>query len=147
MANNPLVPQGVLIRGRASVIWPAFPALNVTMPYLGKEGVKLTLEGESTLFLPTMTGAATSQEPYMMFSLMIALLKTQPLADAYKQKMETDSRLGDGIVRPDTTTLSPYQITNSAIESVDALEFNGTNVGFMVTVKGTYFINSSMFSI
>ena len=60
MANNPLIPQGTVNRLRGSVIWNDFPQLNVTAPYLGTDGIGFSLDGESTVFLPTMTGAVTS---------------------------------------------------------------------------------------
>lgn len=143
---NPLVSQGVLNRLRASVVWPAFPGLNVTAPFLGEEGIRLTLEGESTTFINTMTGAVTSPEPYMAVSLVINLLKTQPLANAYKAQMEIAALLGEGTVRPDASTLSPYQLINCAIESVRELNFSGRDAGFAVTIKGYYTVNNALFN-
>jgi hypothetical protein len=143
---NPLVAQGSLNRVRASVSWPNFPELNITAPYLGADGIRLALEGESTVFLPTMTGAVTSPQPYMMISLTTNLIKTQALADAYKAQMESNALLGDGVVRPDVSSgLSPYPVTNCAIESVRELAFNGSDAGFVVTIKGYYLVNSSLF--
>jgi hypothetical protein len=144
MAANPLVAQGTLNRLRASVIWNDFPALNVTAPYLHKEGIRLALEGESTLLIPTMTGTVTSPEPYQMISCTINLLKTQALADLYKRQMEADSRLGSGVVRPDASTLSPYEIVNCAIESVRELNFAGDDAGYAVSVKGYYIVNNNL---
>ncbi len=142
---NPLVAQGVLNRLRASVVWTSFPGLNVTAPYLAKQGLRLALEGESTLYIPSMTGAVRSPEPYMMIGLTMALLKSQSLADYYKQKMESDSALGDGTVRPDSTPLSPYQIINCSIQSVREMDFAGEDASFAVTVKGYYNVNSTLF--
>ena len=85
---NPLVAQGTLNRILGSVVWPSFSALNVTSSFLGKQGIRLALEGESTLFIPTMTGAVTSPEPYMMIGLTINLLKTQSLAAQYKSQLK-----------------------------------------------------------
>ena len=147
MATNPLVAQGTLNRLRGSVVWPAFPALNVTAPFLGQEGIGLTLEGETTVYLPSMTGAVRSGEPYQMIALSMNLLKTQALADAYKRKMESDSALGDGTVRPDASTLSPYPLVNCSIEGVRPLSFAGRDAGFVVSVKGYYLINSDMWNL
>lgn len=145
MPGNPQVPQGTLNRARASVQWTDFPGLNVTAPFLGKEGVSLAFEGAATDFIDTMTGAVTSPAPYQPVRLTIALLKTQTLSNQYEQQRQTNSLLGDGLVIPDSTTLAPYPITNCAIENVDELRFNGEVAGYMVHVKGYYVINNSLF--
>lgn len=145
MPGNPLVPQGTLNRARASVQWAAFPGLNVTAPFLGKEGVSLAFEGAATEFVETMTGAVTSPVPYQPVRLSMALLKTQTLANQYEQQRQTNSLLGDGTIIPDSVTLAPYQITNCAIENVDELRFNGEVAGYMVHVKGYYITNNNLF--
>lgn len=142
-----LQPQGSLNRLRASAIWNDFPALNVTASFLGKTGIRFSLEGETTLFIPTMTGAVTSQEPYMMCSIRMHLLKTQGLSSQYKAQMETNAQLGAGTIRPDVGPggLVPYSVINCAIESVEALDFSGDSPDFIVTVKGFYPVNSALF--
>lgn len=147
MANsNPLIAQGSLNRLRGSVIWGNFPGLNVTAPFLGPEAIRLALDGESVVYLPTLTGAVTSPEPYMMISMGINLLKTQSLSDQYKQQMESDSLLGNGTVRPDASTLSPYPLVNCAIKSVRELTFAGTDAGWHVMIGGYYLINANYFN-
>jgi hypothetical protein len=145
---NPLVAQGSLNRIKASVVWNNFPDLNVTAPYLGAAGIRLGLDGGTTVFLPTMTGAVTSPEPYQMITLAMALLKTQQLADLYKQQMEIDARIGDGVVYPDLAAggINSYSIINCAIESVRELNFAGTDAGYEVSVRGYYLVNSSLFN-
>src|SRR5271169_399006 len=128
--SNPLIALGSLNRLRASIVWPSNPALNVTASYLGRMGIRLALEGNSALYIPTMTGAVTSPEPYMMATITIHLIKTQPLASLYKAAMETISLIGDGVVRPDASTLTPYQIINCAIESIRELAFAGDDAEF-----------------
>jgi hypothetical protein len=143
---SPLIAQGSLNKLRGSVSWSAYPSLNVTAPYLSKEGIRLALQGESTLYMPTMTGAVTSPEPYMMIEVVIHLLKTQALANQYKQQLELQAAIGDGTVRPDATALGPFQLTNCSIKSVQPLDFSGENAVFAVTVGGYYLINSLMFN-
>lgn len=147
MAGNPLVPQGTLNRIRASVQWSTLPALNVTVPFLGKEGITLAFEGNATEFVETMTGAVTSPAPYMPIRLVLNLLKTQTLSDQYKAQMENSTLLGDGTVIPDSATLSPFQVTNCAIEGVDELRFNGEVAGYVVRVKGYYIVNNNLFNL
>lgn len=144
---NPNVAQGTLNRLRASVVWPGFPELNVTAPFLGKEGIRLTFEGESTVFIDTMTGAVTSPEPYLKVSLRLNLLKTQQLANLYKAQMELSSLLGDGVVRADALALGNYPIINCAIESTPDLNFAGDDAAYNVNVRGYYNINSALWNL
>ena len=145
---NPNVPLGSLNRLRASVIWTNFPALNVTASFLGKEGIRWAVEGEATTFIGAMVGAVTSPEPYLLFTMTMHLLKPQTLSDAYKVQMELNSLLGDGIVRPDVATgLSPYAISNCSIQRPGDLSFAGTEADYPVMIKGTYYINSSLFDL
>lgn len=144
MAFNPLVSQGTLNRLRASVNILDFPELNVTAPFLGKEAIRLALEGDTTTYIPTMTGAVTSGEPYQMCSVTIHLLKTQSISDLYKRQMETLSVIGDIVVTPDSSALSPYPILNSSIRSVQELNFSGEDAGYAVTLGGYYLINSEL---
>ncbi len=144
---NPLIDQGVLNRVRASVTWTNFSALNVTAPFLDKEGINLRLEGEASLQHGTMTGLVQSPEPYMPVSVVIALLRTQSLSEAYKAQMETQSVLGPGTVYPDVSSgLSPYSLQNMSIQSVGELLLNGTTPIFGVTCRGYYVVNNSLFS-
>lgn len=144
--SNPLVAQGVLNRVLASVIWQGFPQLNVIASFLNREGIRLALDGDATRFLPTMTGAVTSPEPYQMVTLTINLLKTQPLAALYKAQMEDQTVLGDCVVRPDSITLTPYDLVNCALESVREQSYSGEDAGWSVTVRGYYIVNASLFN-
>lgn len=141
---SPLIAQGTISKLRASVIFPAAPQLTVTAPYLGTEGISIVLEGKASTNVQTMTGFVTSPEPYLMVTIQMHLLKTQILASLYKTQMEVDVRLGDCVVRPDTTTLTPYLFYNSTITSVGDLLFNGTNPGYGVVVEAFYPINATL---
>lgn len=144
--GNPLIDQGVLNRIKGSVTWTNFSGLNITAPFLDKDGINLRLEGESSLQHGTMTGTVQSPEPYMPVSVVIALLKTQALSDAYKSQMEANSVLGPGTVYPDVSTgLSPYALQNMSIQSVGELLFNGTTPIFAVTCRGYYVVNNNLF--
>ena len=147
MAGNPLIDQGVLNRLKGSVVWTDFPALNVTSPFLDREGINLRLEGEMSAQHGTMTGLVQSPEPYVPVSVVIALLKTQPLSDAYKTQIEQTVLLGPGTVWPDVSTgLSQFQLNNMSIQSVGELLLNGTTPIFGVTCRGYYVVNNSLWN-
>lgn len=147
MSSNPMIPQGTLNRLRGSVNFVSNSQLNVTAPYLGKAGISLTLEGESTLMIPTMSGTVTSPEPYMMVSATINLLKTQNLAAVFKAQMENTTLIGDFVVTPDASTLPTYYVNNAAIESVKDMPLNGEDAGFVITLKGYYIVNNALWNI
>jgi hypothetical protein len=144
MPGNPLVAQGTLNRLRASIIWTDYPQLNVTAAYLGRMGIRLALDGDSTLFIPTMAGTVASPEPYMQVTATIHLLKTQLLAIAYKAQLEATALIGTGIIRGDAATLPPFTINNCAIQSVAELNFAGDDGDFAVRVRGYYLVNANL---
>lgn len=147
MAGNPLIEQGTLNRIRGSVTWTNFPGLNVTAPFLDKDGINLRKEGEASMQHGTMTGLVQSPEPYMPVSVVIALLKTQSLSESYKAQMQANSVLGPGTVYPDVSEgLSPYALYNMSIQSVGELLFNGTTPIFAVTCRGYWIVNNSLFN-
>jgi hypothetical protein len=142
---NPLTDQGVINRIRGSVVWANFPALNVTASFLDRDGINLRLEGEMSMQHPTMSGIVQSPEPFVPVSVVIALLKTQDLADAYKDQFENSVLLGEGTVWPDVSTgLSQFQLENMSIQNVGDLLFNGSTPIFAVTCRGAYIINNSL---
>ena len=148
MAGNPLIDLGTLNLLKASVVWADFPALNVTASFLDKAGLTLRLDGKASVQHGTMTGLVQSPQPYLPVSLVIPLLRTQALSDAYKTQMELSVVIGAGTVWPDVQTggISSYQIANMAMESVGELNFAGQSPQWGVTLMGLYYINSSLFN-
>jgi hypothetical protein len=143
MAANPLVQLGTLNRLIASVSWPSFAYLTITAPFLNREGISITLEGEATRILPAMTGTVNSPEPYQMATVTANLLKTQPLSGLYKAQMESSTLLGNCVVRPDSLVLPAYDFYNMAIESVREQRYSGEDAGWVIVFRGYYIINNS----
>jgi hypothetical protein len=143
-ASNPLVAQGTLNRLRGSVVIAAFPNLNVTAPYLGREGIRLALNGETTTRAGTMTGVVTSPQPYQDATVTLHLLKTNGLGDAYKQQIEALTTIGDLIVYPDTSSLGNYSFSNCSINGVAEMSFAGEDPVMTVTLGGIYYINAEL---
>lgn len=141
---NPLIAQGTLNRLRGSIVIPDVPNLNVTAPYLGKAGISLQLTGEATTNIPTLTGVVQSAEPYMPCSISVPLLRTQPLANLYKRRMEFLSIIGPVTIRSDASQFEPYQFINCSIASVDAQGYGGDNPHLPVIITGYYNINSGL---
>lgn len=142
--GNPLIDQGTLNRLKASVTWDNFPNLNVSASYLGREGIRLALQGVASKAIETMTGLVQSPEAYQLCEIRMNLIKAQPLADAYKAQQELNSLLGNCTVRPDASPLSPYPILNCSIMNVEPLDFSGESEAYRVICSGYYLINSSL---
>jgi hypothetical protein len=145
--TNPLIAQGTLNRLRGSVVWANFPTLNVTAPFLNKEGIRLALDGEATTFIQTITGAVTSPEPYQMITLTMNILKTNGLAALYQAQMQNSTLLGNGTVITDTNALPVFPLINCAIESVRELSFAGEDAGFAVVVRGYWIVNNALWNL
>lgn len=142
---SPLTPQGTLNRLRGSVVFPLFPQLNITSPFLGEEGINVTPEGDIVDNIGTMTGTVTSPAPYQMVTVEVELLKTQSFSDQFKQQLEELATVGTFIVRPDASTLSNYTINNGSIYMASPGRLNGKNAGFVVGLRGYYLVNSALY--
>lgn len=141
---NPNVRLGVLNRLRATVVFAGNPQLNITASYLGRAGLRLGFIGNLTVLIDAMTGVVTSPEPYLQFTLTCHLLKSQGFTNAWKSQIESSTLLGDLTVRPDATTLAPYQLSNGSIVNQDELDFSGASPDFTIRIGGTYQVNSSL---
>ena len=144
---NPLVGLGTLNRLRGSVSPVDFPELNVIAANLAKEGISLSFSGGATTSIDAMTGVVQSPEPYLKAMIKVHLLKTQFLADNWKAQMEDSTLIGDINIVTDSQTLTDYNFTNAAIESVDTLDFSGLNAAYILNISATYYINNSLWEI
>jgi hypothetical protein len=139
---------GHLNRLSASISVINLPILNVTASYLGREAIRLALEGQATGRLPAMTGIVTSPEPYQMVSCTVHLIKTQPLAALWQAQYSLNTLIGPYTVRPDIDSsqngIVPYPINNGMIMSIRELNFAGTDEGWVITLSGSYDINASL---
>ena len=144
--SNPLISLGSLNRLRASVTIPSFTALNVTAPYLGKEGISISIEGEAVTYLPALTGGVPSPEPYQMVRVTMQLLKSQNLAAQYKAQYELLALIGDITVKSDTVTYPTYTFTNCSIASMPNLKYNGEDPNCPIELRGYYLVNNSLWN-
>ena len=144
---NPLAALGNLNRLRGTILVPAAPELNITAPYLGKDGIKLSFDGNFADMLAQMAGAVISQNVYVMANLTVALIKTQPLSALYKARGEFNSSIGDITFRSDAANLPPFEFANCAIEQVDGVDASGQSALYGIRISGTYYINSNLWNL
>lgn len=146
--SDPRVPQGFLNRLNAAVYFAGNPTLNVTPSYLGKAGISLRFTSPATTSYPTMAGRVQSPEPYMEATLTLELLRTQNLAQLWKQQMESNSQIGDCTVYPDvgagTSGIGVFNLLNAAIGDGPELPFAGQDPTYRFTLTAYYDINQSL---
>lgn len=144
---NPMIPVGVLNRVRASIKFTDHSELNVSASYLAKEGVELVFQGNMTDFLPAMTGAVQSPQPYLIMQAKVHLVRSQALAAQYKSQWETNTAIGDAKIYSDSSTFGDFEVLNTAITNVQDMSFAGGQPGVAITITGTYYINSEMWDL
>lgn len=144
MAANPLVSLGSLNLTRASVKFSANPQLNVTPSFLTRAGVTLALNRDATRAIEVNTGIVPSPEVYIPATVRINLLKTQALSGTWKGQLESNTLIGDFVVRADAQGHPPYQFTNGYILNIGEITTNGSDPTWQAVVGGTYYVNSGM---
>lgn len=146
MATSPFVQQGTLNRLRGSVVFASNQTLNVTAPYLSREGISIAFEGDAGMLIPTLTGGVTSPEPYQIATVTINLVKSQALANVYKEQFETNVNVGDVSVIADSATLTDYELQNCVLKGIRDITFDGNQAGFVVTLQGIYQVNAALWA-
>lgn len=147
MPTIPLINQGTLNKLRASVLVAGNSSLNIGAGYLGKNMLSLSIDTQTVTQIPTQVGVIQSPEPYAEASVTAHLLRTQGLAAAYKQTIESNSVIGNIIVRPDSSALPDFHLINCAIMSIRELAMDGNDGGFVIVIKGYYNVNSSLWDL
>lgn len=143
---NPQVIQGTLNRLLASVVFADTPQLNVTSSYLAREAISIAFDGDTSLLIGTLTSAVTSPEPYIYGTVTMHLLRTQALGNAFKTQVETNTTMGSVTVYPDSNALTPFQLNNCVLMSVQEMTMAGADAGLIIRLRGVYNINSSLFA-
>ena len=145
--GNPMVPQGLLNRVRASIIFPANPTLNIVASNLAENGFSLDIDDEGTDQIRTMTGIVNSPAPYVMATATIHLLKTQALGESWAAQFQSNSQIGRMVVHTDATALTQYRVHNCSLLKPQPGEMNGKNASLILTIRGTYNINDYIWSL
>lgn len=143
---SPQIQQGTLNRGLVSVAVINFPNLNVTSGYFGNKLARISFEGETSDYIPTLTGAVPSPRLFQAASITFYINKSQGLSAAWEQQRLTNSIIGDVSVVTDSKPLGSYYFTNCVLMNIAELDLTGESNDFPVMLRGTYQINGSLFS-
>lgn len=146
MAGNPLIAQGSLNRIRGSINFVDNTELNITAPYLGKEGINISFDGDQTLAIPTMTGLVTSPEPYQIMTLTAHLLRTQSLSNIWYSFIQQTTLCGDFVVTTDSIAFPTIYVNNGFIKTTAAMLANGTAADYTVELGGYILLNNQLWS-
>ncbi len=142
---SPLIPQGTLNRALTSVSVVDFPELNVTSGYFGVKVARITFEGDTSDYIPTLTGAATSPRLYQICTITMYLNKSQGLSAQWEQQRLTNSVIGDVSVVTDSPVMPSYYLENCILQNVSDLDLTGESNDYPVMIKGTYPVNGQIF--
>jgi len=145
MASNPLVAQGTLNRALTSIAVIGNPALNIISGFFSQKVASITFEGETSDYIPTLTGGVPSGRLYQFVTITAYILKSQGLANLWEQQRLTNSNLGDVNFVTDANTLQNYYLYNAVLMNISNIDATGDSADFPLTIRGTYPINSDLF--
>lgn len=141
---------GQLNRLAASVTVQSNALLTVTPPFLADGALRLAPEGNFTDFIEVLTGLVPSPVPFIALTVHVPLLKTLPLCALYQAQFQTNTLIGNVTVRPDVSRgsggLQPFDVQNVGLLGFSELDLGGKQASFVVSMKGTWYANSSMWS-
>lgn len=146
MATNPLVAQGTLNRVRNHVASSSYPALNISAAYMGKTFARLEFEGSFNEQIGTGTGGVSSPEPYVWATITVGLLRTQALSQAWMDQAIAGGDIGDITAYADSAAFSAITLNGCVIRSIDPGAYDGTDPVVRLVLRGTFYLNNSMWS-
>lgn len=143
---NPYVNQGTLNRALTSLSVVDIPELNVTTGYFAEQLAVINFEDRISDYIPTTAGAVPSPRLVQFVTVRAYLNKAQGLAAQWEQQRLTNAIIGDVVIVTDSNALPVYYLQNCVLENVDALNLNGTAVDYAISIRGTYPVNSDLFT-
>lgn len=144
---NPYLSAGPLNRVRCSVVITSTPTLNITSQFMGKSFAHIEFEGDFTHQIEVGTGVVNSPEPYVMATITVGLLRSQGLSANWLAQAQNTTILGDVTIYSDTSVWPAIPLSDAVIKSISPGAFDGTDPIVRLTIRGTFNINSSMWSL
>ena len=144
---NPVLSQGTLNRVRGSIIIASFPSLNITPAFMGKNFITVDFDEDYTDQIETATGVVNSPEPYIMATVTVGVLRTLPLALAWREQAKATSILGHISVHSDTTAFPVYHFRSVVIKKFDPGAYDGKDPVSRLTLRGVYDINNDLWNL
>lgn len=145
--QNPGIARGVLNRVKTSVVVPSNSSLNVISANMGRSLARISFNGQLVNQFATGTGLVNSPEPFVMATITIALLRTQPIAAAWFAQILQDSNIEDATIFGDTSTFPPIALQSVVASHMDTGPFDGTSADFMLVLAGALPINNALWTV
>jgi len=145
--QNNSIARGVLNRIKCSVVVPSYPSLNVIPANMGRSLARIAFNGQLVNQIPTGTGLVNSPEPFVMATITIALLRTQPIAAAWFSQIQLDSNIQDATIYSDTSTFPAIALQSVVASHMDTGPFDGTSADFQLVLSGAFPVNSAMWTL
>ena len=147
MATNPTLVPGNLNRIRGTILVPGNATLNVTAPYLGKEGIVIAPQSAVVTQMQGMTTVVNSEEPYQIVQVTAAIMKSLALSAAYLEQIKNSPTLGQITVTPDTTTIPAFNLYNVAITNWSQISMAGLQPDFTITFQGQFNVSNDLWNL
>lgn len=146
MATNPMIPQGVLNRVRPNIVFPGFPGLNITAPYMGRQMARIEFEGSFVTKIPTGTGSVNSPEPFVFATVTVELLRTQALSSNWLAQIQDNSNIGSLTIHSDAAPFQPIALSNVTANMLNPGPFDGSNPGVTLSLRGEFYVNNNLWT-
>lgn len=147
MANT-LISQGSLNRVRGSLVFPLFPLLNITAPYMSRNFISANFDEMAFVEqIETGTGFVNSPEPYVPAVIVVEILRTQALANNWFQQIQNTASIGTVEVHSDTAAFPSFPVINASVTKFDPGAFAGKDPVTKMTIRGILYVNSSMWNL
>jgi len=143
---NPYLAAGPLNRVRCSVVITSTPTLNISSQFMGKSFAHIEFEGDFVQQIEVGTGVVNSPEPYVMATITVGLLRSQGLSAAWLSQSQDTGVLGDVTIHSDTSVWPAIALSDTVIKSISPGAFDGTDPVVRLTLRGTFNINSALWS-
>lgn len=142
---SPQTNLGTLNRALVAISVVDFPFLNVTSGFFGSKLARISFDGDTSDYIPVLTGAVPSGRLYQIVTVLAYINKSQSLAADWEQQRLTNSTIGDVNVVTDSPVMPSYFLKNAILQNVSDLDLTGESNDYPLMIKGTYEINNDLF--
>lgn len=139
------VPQAPVNIARGAVNVLSNANLSINASNLGKEGIKISFNGDASDAVDLATSITMVQRPYQTAVATISISKANSLAEMWRNQLQSNSDIGDVYIRADVSLRSDYVLYRCHIKSIEAGGISNGDVTDSIVIHGEYRINEALF--